>query len=512
MESSWTDRYVAEVDYTYGYYREIAPAMLSLAALHAGVATLPPRRYLELGFGNGLSLNLHAAASPGEFWGTDFNPSHVAEARDLAGPASNVRLLADSFAELLARPDLPEFDVIALHGVWSWITDENRRRIVDLVRRHLAIGGVLYVSYNALPGHAPIIPLQHLLQLHADLCGTDAEGLPARVRGAIAFASKLSGAGATYFQTSPRAAQLLARLPDQDVRYVGHEYFTGNWRAMAFSQVADALAEARLRFLTSAHLLDHIDSVNFTPEAQAVLEEVRHPVLRQTVRDYFVNQTFRRDLFARGSRLLDGAERLERLRARSFALWTRPEDVPREMSVPIGEATLKESVYGPLVATLAEADHAPKTLAFLADHPATRHIGITALIEGLMVLVGLGHVLPAQTPDEVADVASRCLAFNTRILERATRSAKIAVLASPVTGSGVPVDHVQQLFLRARREGEASPAGLVAYAWAALARQGKRVAKEKQALETEEENLAELAVLATAFEARLPVLHTLGLA
>src|SRR6185312_13954565 len=191
-------------------------------------------------------------ACPGEFWGTDINPSHVAEARDLAGPASNVRLLADSFAELVARTDLPEFDVIALHGVWSWISDENRRRIVDLVRRHLAIGGVVYVSYNALPGNAPILPLQHLLQLHADLCGTGAEGLPARVRGAIAFASKLSGAGATYFKTSPVAAQILAGLPDQDVHYLGHEYFTGNWRPMAFSQVADALAEARVRFLASA--------------------------------------------------------------------------------------------------------------------------------------------------------------------------------------------------------------------------------------------------------------------
>jgi hypothetical protein len=230
------------------------------------------------------------------------------------------------------------------------------------------------------------------------------------------------------------------------------------------------------------------------------------------VRDYFVNQTFRRDLFARGSRLLGGVERLERLRTRSFALWTRPEDVPREMSVPIGKATLRESVYRPLVTALAEADHAPKTLASLAEHPATRHIGINGLIEAVMVLVGLGHVLPAQTPDVAAGAAPRCLAFNDRILERATRSAEINVLASPVAGSGVPVDHAQQLFLRARREGEARPAGWVAYAWEALVRQGKRVLREKQVLATEEENLAELAALAAAFEARLPVLHTLGIA
>jgi hypothetical protein len=33
-------------------------------------------RYPELGFGQGLSLLIHAAATRGEYWGTDFNPTH----------------------------------------------------------------------------------------------------------------------------------------------------------------------------------------------------------------------------------------------------------------------------------------------------------------------------------------------------------------------------------------------------------------------------------------------------
>jgi hypothetical protein len=97
------------------------------------------------------------------------------------------------------------------------------------------------------------------------------------------------------------------------------------------------------------------------------------------------------------------------------------------------------------------------------------------------------------------------------LLKRATRSSEIAVLASSVTGSGIQIDRVHQLFLRARRDGEASPAGWAAYAWAALSRQGKRVVKDKRILKTEEENLAELGALATRFEARMPVLHTFGI-
>jgi predicted nicotinamide N-methyase len=124
----WTAGYVTEIEYTYGYYRELCPGLLRLACLSAGIA--PPNskalNYLELGYGQGLSLNIHAAANAGEFWGTDFNPVQTAHARAFAeASGSNVKALNDSFAELSARSDLPEFDVIALHGIWTWISEET---------------------------------------------------------------------------------------------------------------------------------------------------------------------------------------------------------------------------------------------------------------------------------------------------------------------------------------------------------------------------------------------------
>ena len=65
----WTAGYVTEIEYTYGYYRELCPGLLRLACLSAGVS---PRRSkslncLELGYGQGLSLNIHAAANSGVF-------------------------------------------------------------------------------------------------------------------------------------------------------------------------------------------------------------------------------------------------------------------------------------------------------------------------------------------------------------------------------------------------------------------------------------------------------------
>ena len=80
----WSSDYVSNVDYTQCYYPELAPAALSLALLNRSVKACRPLRYLELGFGQGLSLNIHAAACPGEFWGTDFNPGQAANAKEMA--------------------------------------------------------------------------------------------------------------------------------------------------------------------------------------------------------------------------------------------------------------------------------------------------------------------------------------------------------------------------------------------------------------------------------------------
>src|SRR4051812_30816782 len=99
----WTSGYVSEIDYTHGYYVELNPSRLRLACLSAGVAPPPagPLRYLELGYGQGLSVNIHAAGCAGEFWGTDFNPTQAAHARSLADVSgSGATLLDESFAEL----------------------------------------------------------------------------------------------------------------------------------------------------------------------------------------------------------------------------------------------------------------------------------------------------------------------------------------------------------------------------------------------------------------------------
>ncbi len=136
----WNEGYTSEINYTSGYYSELSLARIRLALLCCGIdhGIGENPNYLELGFGQGLSLNINTATSSGSFYGTDFNPGQVANARELARSMGKpLTLLEDSFEELAERNDLPQFDVIALHGIWSWISDNARAAIVELARKSL---------------------------------------------------------------------------------------------------------------------------------------------------------------------------------------------------------------------------------------------------------------------------------------------------------------------------------------------------------------------------------------
>jgi len=504
--TDWTSGYVADVDYSFGYYPELNPLRARMFLLNGGQAPPPSAVACELGFGQGVSVNIHAAASDTHWWGTDFNPSHAVGARQLAAASgAHAQLFDEAFADFCRRADLPDFDSIGLHGVWSWISDENRAEIVDFLRRKLKPGGVLYISYNTLPGHAPTIPLRHLLVRHSEVMGAPGSGLVPRIDAALAFAKSLLAQDPAIAAANPKLGARLERMQEEDRSYLAHEYFNRDWRPMHFDELAGILAGAKLTFAGSGHYPDHIDALNFNETQRAFLNEIPDPVFRETVRDFMVNQQFRRDYFVKGPRRLSRLNVLEATLDERFVLTTKRDKVTFNAIGSAGEKTLREDVYHPILDALA--DHRPRSFGELLEVCGQGSAGFSQLFEALMLLMGKADVAPAQT--EAASDAARPSAhrLNREIMNLARPDQSITVLASPVTGGGVAVGRFQQLFLLARSQGAASPSDWAAFAWKCLADQGQRVLADGKALDTPADNLAELTRQAIAFETdQLPLL------
>ena len=507
--NNWTSGYIADVGYTFGYYSELNPLRANLAFLNAGLTPPTHGVHCELGFGQGLSVNIHAAASGDSWYANDFNPAQAGFAQALADASGSAAHVCDSsFAEFCKRPDLPDFDSIGLHGIWSWISDENRGIIVDFIARKLKVGGVVYLSYNSYPGWATFAPLRHLMVEHAHVMGSPGMGIINRVDGAIDFAEKLMATHPSYAKANPQSKEKLKQVSNQSRHYLAHEYFNRDWHPMHFSTVAQWLAPAKLDYACSAHYLDHINQLNFTQEQQELLLSISDLTFRQTVRDFMVNSQFRRDYWVKGARRLDPIEQGEALRRQKIILTTMRDDVPLKVAGAIGEGNLQADIYNPVLDVLAGLQ--PLTLGEVEHAIADRGVSFPQLLEVVIILAGAGHLCAVQSEPQQRKAKDHTGKLNAYLINRARGKSEINFLASPVTGGGVPVGRFEQLFLLSLSKDRSDAEMWALDAWEVLKLQGQKVVKEGKTLESEVENIMELTLQAKRFASHhLPVLRAL---
>lgn len=508
----WTAGYVADIDYNSQYYAELNPVRLSLALLNAGYALPKIRNACELGFGQGVSVNIHAAAEGEIKWyGNDFLPSQAAFAQGLASEAgSDAQLTDESFAEFFAREDLPDFDFVALHGIWSWISDANRALIVDFLRRKLRVGGVVYVSYNTLPGWAAAMPMRELFVQHARQMSAPALDSVSKVEAALVHVANLFASKPGYLVMNPQIEARFEKLKDMDRRYLAHEYFNQDWRPMYFTEIAEAMSTAKLSFACSANYADLLDEIWMTPEQSALMEAAPNEVLTQQTRDYLVNQQFRRDIWIKGGERLPAAKGMEVLGTQRVVLIAPVADVALKATLGGGhEIALQEAVYRPLLDILG--DNKPHRISDLNTALAGAGVQPLQVLQAVMVLISLNKLAPAQ--DEAATAASLPTAtrINAAVVERARYSETVTCLASSVTGGGLTTDRIALLMMGAIQAGAETPRAIAEDVWPVLAGEGRRMTRDGQALETLEENLDELARAAQVFiDSQWPMLRNLG--
>lgn len=508
--TDWASGYVSNVGYTYGVYGELNPLRTKLALLARKIVPPVVKNACELGFGQGLSVNMHAAGGSANWYGNDFNPSQAGFARDLS-IHSGAHLTDEAFADFCNRQDLPNFDYIGLHGIWSWISDENRAVIVDFLQRKLNVGGVLYISYNTLPGWASAAPLRHIMSEHANLMGAPGVGILPRIDGALDFTEKLLATNPIYARANQTIPERFQRVRTQDRAYLAHEYFNRDWQPMYFAELADWLEPTKLTYAAPAHFLDHVDAINLSSEQQAFLGGIQDSQFRETVRDFLVNQQFRRDYWVRGPRELSAMEQSDALRKLRIVLLSSRNAIELKVKGMLGDADLAEKVYVPLLDLLS--DHKIRSIAEIESALAPQKIFLSHILQALMLLCGAGHTTLAQEPSEIEGARKRSELLNAHLITKARGSGDVSSLASPVTGGGVTVQRFQQLFLRAISEGKKRPEDWADYVWALLKMQNQKIIKDGATIEADDDNLKELVAQANDFnDTRLAVLKALEIA
>jgi SAM-dependent methyltransferase len=275
---------------------------LHAAARLAGLAAAPAQhaRVLELGCAHAVNLLPQAMALPeASFVGVDISPRQieVAQRRVQALGLSNVRVQCADVMDL----DLGDerFDYVVAHGLFSWVPDPVRDRVLALSRQVLAPDGVLYLSYNAMPAWGIRAGIRRAL---FELVG-DATDEPERVRRARAglellrTVQPLAGTAEGALM-----AEEIEGLRDKPDAYLLHEYLVPFSRAYWLREIVGLAHGAGL------HYLDDVAPTGLAAEAvdsaraqitRSLSDRARDSVAVEQLMDVVTFRQFRASLWCR---------------------------------------------------------------------------------------------------------------------------------------------------------------------------------------------------------------------
>jgi predicted O-methyltransferase YrrM len=445
--SDWSQGYVTDASYADKFFRELSPTWLNYVAALNGATPRnleQPFAYLELGCGFGHSTIANAGAFPhADFHACDFNPEHVdgGERRAAAFGIGNVRFHQASFQELLAR-DLPRFDFIVLHGVYSWVDADARRAIRRVIYEQLQPGGLVYLSYNCLPGWSNEVPLRKLLlELAATASGDSAE----RAQGALRSLQQLSASKLRYFAANPEALTAVDAYIQGPSNYLAHEFLNRTWEPFYSIDVADELAEADVSYLGSATLADNHQPLivdDRVAEAAAKLPAARQ---RQLAIDFATNQRFRRDVFVRGRANLGPADVARNLNAVVIGSLGNPARILTRARVPRGEIRFQRDFIGELQQVLLRGSlNIGEAVAALGG----KGRDATEITRNLIYLLAAGTLLPfAKAHQPGATAKPRRLANETveRVFAYVIEQRTARAIPSEILGNGVEITAAEAL-------------------------------------------------------------------
>jgi hypothetical protein len=346
--------------------------------------------------------------------------------------------------------------------VLSWVSPEKRKALLDFAKAKLKPGGLLHVSYNAMPGWASVEPIRQQLLFGGE--SRKADSSIERARAGLAFARAMQGAGADYFAENPAASDMLETMAKAGLPYLVHEYLHEHWTPMYFARVAWEMAASDLEFagVLPVHLNFRDTAVSETQER--LLASVADRATFESLKDFANNEFFRRDVYVKGTATRSADATATLLDSTTWG--TLADELPagRTVSLPHRTVSLAGPPFEALFAALAGG---AATLDELASRPELAGLGREELRAALLRLVVTEQVVPMRAPAGprlVANASSAANAtdrfcvpsvYNQMMLRRLSSETPI-VMVSTVAGTAFPLSALEGMAIRVITE--AAPA------------------------------------------------------
>lgn len=319
-------------------YMQSSPEKIATLGVLFGMT--PPKietaRVLELGCASGGNIIPHAVRYPkGEYIGIDLSQKQIDDGKE------NIKILGLKNIELkhYSITDIDEsfgkFDYIICHGVFSWVPDFVRDKILEISSKNLTKNGIAYISYNTLPGWNMVRTVRDMMQYHARGFEKSIDKV-VQSRALLAFVKEsLEGMDTAYAKMLRDEAELLSKQADT---YIRHEHLEDDNVQFYFSDFIKKASEHNLQYLSDAALTTMYVG-NMKPSVAEKLKDLNDIVKTEQYLDFINNRRFRSTLLCHQGIPLNRA--LNNDSAKKFALSL---DVTPEKPLNIKELENNEPV------------------------------------------------------------------------------------------------------------------------------------------------------------------------
>ena len=301
-----------EIPYDALPHRATYPGRLATVATIAGHAAPTVERcsVLEVGCNNGANLVSMAVSLPqARFVGCDLSPTAIEEGRrtvDALG-LTRVTLVEEDLASL--APSHGEFDFIVAHGVYSWVPPAVRDALLALAAERLAPNGILYVSFNVLPGCRVRQAAWDVLHHHVDAI----EDARARLDAARALARLVADGGAATLESDQALRAEFRAIAQRTDSELCHDDLAVPNEPVLFASFVKHAERHGLRYLAEAEHAT-MSAGAISADAQAYLSTL-DPIAREQYLDFVLLRRFRQSLLVRRDAPSDTRTDAERLQA-----------------------------------------------------------------------------------------------------------------------------------------------------------------------------------------------------
>jgi SAM-dependent methyltransferase len=281
-------------------FNQTHPDRLAALATLFGMEPAPVDhcRVLEIGCGDGGNLIPMAFTLPDStFAGFDLAETPIAMGQQAAKVLGlgNLRLFQADIMEI--GPELGEFDYIIAHGVYSWVPDFVREKLMAMAHDRLASKGVAYISYNALPGCHIRQMIRDMMLFHL----RDIHDPKARMEGALGFLKMLlDGPDSKESSTTALVKNEVNGLFERDPSVLFHDELGEVYFPIHFHDFMAHAARHGLQYLAEANFFD-METRRYSDDLcdQMEMYSEGRRVEREQYMDFLKCRKFRQTLLCR---------------------------------------------------------------------------------------------------------------------------------------------------------------------------------------------------------------------